>query len=199
MASRTILAFGEFRFDMSARELVRADRGGSTTRLPLGSRAADILFLLLQRPGELVTKGEIISAVWPNSTIEDSNLTVQVSAVRRALDAGRDGASAISTVPGRGYRFTLPVQELDDAESALAPVTAESLNLYDAVAAAPDQAFAPASALIPEASLPASFRPRFGLARVLGWVSLGAVGAVTLLCSCNAWHALGRIFFAPAG
>jgi DNA-binding winged helix-turn-helix (wHTH) protein len=79
-------------------------RDGSTRRLPLGSRAADLLLVFLQRPGELVTKSEIMDAVWPGTTVEESNLPVQIAALRRVLDAGGDGGSAISTVPGRGYR-----------------------------------------------------------------------------------------------
>lgn len=120
------LVFGNLRFDMSTRELVRVEASGATTPLPLGSRAADMLALFLQRPGDLVAKNEIMNAVWPNTTIEDSNLTVQISALRRALDAGRDGASAIATVPGRGYRFNLPVQEEAAPETPLAPAPARA-------------------------------------------------------------------------
>src|SRR5579862_4620990 len=108
MASGFLIS-GGFRFDASTRELARIGADGSATPLPLGSRAADMLLLFLQRPGELVTKSEIMDAVWPNITVEESNLPVQIAALRRALDAGREGASAISTIPGRGYRFTLPV------------------------------------------------------------------------------------------
>src|SRR5262249_47853537 len=69
--------------------------------------------LFLDRPGELITKSEIMDAVWPNMAVEESNLTVQMSALRRALGGGRDGARYIQTVPGRGYRFTPRVDEFD--------------------------------------------------------------------------------------
>jgi DNA-binding winged helix-turn-helix (wHTH) protein len=114
LASR-FLAFDDFRLNVAARELLRVGKDGSPTPISLGSRAADLLLLFLQRPGELVTKNEIMDAVWPNAVVEESNLTVQISTLRRVLDAGRSGASSIQTVPGRGYRFTLRVMESDEA------------------------------------------------------------------------------------
>ena len=96
--------FGDFRFNVPTRELLRVGNHGSATPISLGSRAADLLHLFLDRPGELITKNEIMDAVWPNMAVEESNLTVQISALRRAL--GGNGASYIQTVPGRGYRFT---------------------------------------------------------------------------------------------
>jgi len=105
LASRCVI-FGDFRFNVPTRELSRIGNHGSATPISLGSRAADLLHLFLRRPGELITKSEIMDAVWPNVAVEESNLTVQISALRRALGSGRDGASYIQTVPGRGYRFT---------------------------------------------------------------------------------------------
>ena len=82
---------------------------GSEMPIPLGLRAADVLLFFLERPGELVTKSEIMQAVWPDVVVEESNLTVHISAIRRALDDGRNGESCIQNVPRRGYRFTLGV------------------------------------------------------------------------------------------
>jgi DNA-binding winged helix-turn-helix (wHTH) protein len=118
LASR-FLAFDNFRLNVSARELLRVDKDGALTPISLGSRAADLLLLFLQRPGELVSKNEIMDVVWPNAVVEESNLTVQISTLRRILDTGRSGASSIQTVPGRGYRFTLPVTESDGAVTGL--------------------------------------------------------------------------------
>src|SRR5579863_10398488 len=98
-ASR-LLIFETFRFNSQSRELLRVSDEGSATAIPLGSRAADLLLLFLQRPGDLVTKNEIMTAVWPNAAMDESNLTVQISALRRALDTDRSGASSIQTVPG---------------------------------------------------------------------------------------------------
>src|SRR5262245_31939694 len=106
--SRT-LVFDRFRFKLPTRELLRVAEDGSEAPIRLGLRAADVLLFFLERPGELVTKSEIMQAVWPDAVVEESNLTVHISAIRRALDGGRDGESCIQNVPRRGYRFTLGV------------------------------------------------------------------------------------------
>jgi adenylate cyclase len=108
MVSRT-LVFDRFRFKLPTRELLRVAEDGSEAPIPLGLRAADVLLFFLERPGELVTKSEIMQAVWPDAVVEESNLTVHISAIRRALDSGPDGQSCIQNVPRRGYRFTLGV------------------------------------------------------------------------------------------
>src|ERR1700733_9110431 len=88
LASR-VLTFQDFWFKVPTRELLRTGADGSATTIPLGLRAADLLLLFLERPGELITKDEIMDAVWPGVAVEESNLTVQISAIRRALDADR--------------------------------------------------------------------------------------------------------------
>src|SRR5579862_6726874 len=116
-STRQVLAFGDFRFNLTTRELSLAKIDGPPIPVPLGSRATDLLYLFLQRPGDLVTKAEIMEAVWPNSVVEDSNLSVQISALRRILEEGR-ATSSIQTVAGRGYRFALPVTEAPDVQIA---------------------------------------------------------------------------------
>src|SRR5258708_26033389 len=110
LASRCV-NFGDFRFNVPTRELLRVGNQGSAIPISLGSRAADLLHLFLHRPGELITKSEIMDAVWPTTAVEESNLTVQISALRRALGGGGSRASYIQPVPGRGYRFTPRVNE----------------------------------------------------------------------------------------
>ncbi|WP_458150726.1 winged helix-turn-helix domain-containing protein [Bradyrhizobium sp. UFLA05-109] len=75
----------------------------------LGSRALEILIALLERRGELVSKQDLMARVWPNVFVEPANLTVHISALRRALRDGRDGHRFIVNVPGRGYSFVAPV------------------------------------------------------------------------------------------
>jgi DNA-binding winged helix-turn-helix (wHTH) protein len=75
----------------------------------LGSRALEILIALLERRGELVSKQELMARVWPNVFVEPANLTVHMSALRRALRDGRDGHRFIVNIPGRGYRFVASV------------------------------------------------------------------------------------------
>jgi DNA-binding winged helix-turn-helix (wHTH) protein len=77
--------------------------------VPLGSRALEILIALLERPGELISKQELMALVWPNISIEPANLTVHISALRRALRDGRDGNRFIINIPGRGYSFVASV------------------------------------------------------------------------------------------
>ena len=72
----------------------------------LGSRAFDLPIVLIEAPGTLITKREIMSRVWPDRVVEESNLKVQMSALRRVLSADRD---VIKTVHGRGYVFTREV------------------------------------------------------------------------------------------
>jgi DNA-binding response OmpR family regulator len=70
----------------------------------IGSRAFDLLMLLIKAPGRLVTKSEILAQVWPDTVVEESNLQVQVSALRKALSRDRD---IIRTIPRRGYMFAV--------------------------------------------------------------------------------------------
>ena len=92
--------FGHFRLNLGQRELLRA---GSPVRL--GNRAMDILAVLASAKGELVSKDELLTRVWPGLTVEENNLQVQISALRKALDADNSGQSHLVTVPGRGYRL----------------------------------------------------------------------------------------------
>jgi hypothetical protein len=68
-----------------------------------------MLILFVAHAGKLVSRSEIMEAVWPGMTVDDSNLTVQLAALRKMLDADRTKGSCIQTVPGRGYKFTTPV------------------------------------------------------------------------------------------
>ena len=117
LAARDIFLFTNFRLDRRSGGLFRRGKDGVEVLVVLGSRALDILALLLDRRGDLVTKDEIIAAVWQGVVVEDSNLTVHIAALRRILDEGRVQGSCIQTVVGRGYRFVAEVVRLD-AEGA---------------------------------------------------------------------------------
>ena len=79
----------------------------------LGSRAFDMLLALLERRDRVVSKNELMDLVWPRLVVEENNLQVQVVTLRKLL-----GHPAIATVPGRGYRFTVPVVVQGDAPTA---------------------------------------------------------------------------------
>jgi len=98
------VSFGPFRLLPAQFLLLEGDKPA-----PLGSRAMHILIVLLERPGELVSKQELMARVWPNLFVEPANLTVHVSALRRTLHDGRDGNRFIINIPGRGYCFVAPV------------------------------------------------------------------------------------------
>ena len=100
----------EGRFRLEQRGLFRLDQAGKSEPVALGSRAFDLLRLLAERQGELLGKGLIMEAVWPGVAVEESNLSVQISALRRILDQGREPGSCIQTIPNRGYRFVAPVR-----------------------------------------------------------------------------------------
>src|SRR3954462_11520556 len=97
-----IYKFGPFHLDADAGILFR---GAQPT--VLGRRAVALLRLLLERAGSPVSKDALIEAAWPGLTVEDSNLTVQIAALRRALE--QDGGGGwIETLPRRGYRYVGP-------------------------------------------------------------------------------------------
>ncbi len=93
------VSFGPFRLDLGLRQLSRDGRP-----IKLGSRALDILCTLAAAGGEIVTKDELMERVWTGLVVEESNLQVHVSTLRKALDE-KDGAVHLVTVPGRGYRL----------------------------------------------------------------------------------------------
>lgn len=98
--SRNIMTFGPFRLNLSERLL---ERDGMPVQI--GGRAFDILAALLERPGEVVSKQQLIARVWPNITVEESSLRVHIGNLRRIIDDGTDGNRYIANVPGRGYSF----------------------------------------------------------------------------------------------
>jgi len=106
------ISFGPFRLLPTQFLLLEDDKPA-----PLGSRALEILIVLLERPRELISKQELMSRVWPNIFVEPANLTVHISALRRMLRDGRDGNRFIINIPGRGYSFVAPVACTDLARN----------------------------------------------------------------------------------
>ena len=112
-------AFGPFRLDTETRILFC---GGEPTML--GQRAVALLQMLLQQAGTPVTKDALIAAAWPDLAVEDSNLTVQIAALRRLFEDRAGGDGWIETLPRRGYRYVGPPvarQATDEAASQVAP------------------------------------------------------------------------------
>src|SRR6266851_2938572 len=109
------ISFGPFRLLVAQRLLLEADNP-----VRLGSRAFDILAALVERPGEVVGKEQLIARAWPQTFVEEANLKIQVSALRRALGDGQGGHRYVVTVPGRGYNFVAPVR-LEESSRAPPP------------------------------------------------------------------------------
>jgi DNA-binding winged helix-turn-helix (wHTH) protein len=77
--------------------------------LSIGGRALDLLIILVERAGEVISHKELIARLWPDVTVEEANLRVHISALRKLLGDGLDGARYISNVAGRGYCFVAAV------------------------------------------------------------------------------------------
>ena len=105
------LRFGRFELQPHERRLL-----ADGEPVLLGGRALDVLTLLAERAGSLVTKNELLDRVWPGLVVEEHNIVTQVSGLRKVL-----GGDLIATVPGRGYRFTARVERAADAEPPPAP------------------------------------------------------------------------------
>ncbi|HEY0722791.1 MAG TPA: winged helix-turn-helix domain-containing protein, partial [Pyrinomonadaceae bacterium] len=105
-APMDIYEFGQFRVDARRRLLLRE---GNPVRLP--AKAFEILLVLLERNGNLVEKDELMRRVWPDAVVEENNLTVNVSALRKSLTESPGEHRYVVTVPGRGYQFVADVQQ----------------------------------------------------------------------------------------
>jgi predicted ATPase/DNA-binding winged helix-turn-helix (wHTH) protein len=100
--------FGRFELNPATRQVLVDNQPA-----PVGARAFDVLLALIERRDRVVTKNELLDLVWPGLVVEENNLQVQVSTLRKLL-----GQQAIITIPGRGYRFTLGLQSSEVARSS---------------------------------------------------------------------------------
>jgi DNA-binding winged helix-turn-helix (wHTH) protein/TolB-like protein len=106
--------FGPFRLDAVKRLLLRDGEP-----VALKSKCFETLLVLVEARGRVMEKDELMRRIWPDSIVEESNLTVYISALRRALDESPQDHRYIVTVPGRGYRFVAEVQEVREAGAEL--------------------------------------------------------------------------------
>jgi DNA-binding winged helix-turn-helix (wHTH) protein/Tol biopolymer transport system component len=112
--NKHLYEFGAFRLDPIERVLAR-----DGDRILLAPKAFDTLFILVLHSGHVLTKDELIKALWPDSFVEENNLTQQISLLRRALGEGTDGQIYIETVPKLGYRFIPDVHEITEGAGEL--------------------------------------------------------------------------------
>ncbi|HEV2246448.1 MAG TPA: winged helix-turn-helix domain-containing protein [Terriglobia bacterium] len=109
----TRFEFGPFRLDVRERLLTRDGHA-----IPLRGRVLDTLYALVRRHGCLLTKDELMAAVWPDSIVEETNLNHNICIIRRALGEKATGQRYVETVPKQGYRFVAQVTEIDDADGS---------------------------------------------------------------------------------
>ena len=117
------ITFGAFRLLQAQRLLIEGDRP-----VPVGSRALALLFALVERAGEVLSKEELFAKVWPDTFVEEGNLRVHIAALRRALNGGRQGNRCVVTVPRRGYSFVAPTAFGRPAEPPVAPSASHNLR-----------------------------------------------------------------------
>src|SRR6185369_11860678 len=107
--NRHFYQFGPFRIDTRNRQLLRENEV-----VALKAKAIDTLLLLIESRGDVVEKNELMQRLWPDSFVEESNLTQNIYTLRKAL-----GGDYIETVPRRGYRFVAEVRETDDTADVI--------------------------------------------------------------------------------
>src|SRR5262245_66687670 len=113
--SKHLYEFGPFRLDVAERLLLR-----DSESVALTPKAFDLLLALVEHHGHLLEKEELMKLVWPDTFVEEANLSYNISLIRKSLGDGENGQRYIETVPKRGYRFVAQVMEMgaEQAESA---------------------------------------------------------------------------------
>src|SRR6185503_13565867 len=109
LKDRHLYEFGPFRLEPAEHLLLRDGQV-----IPLPPKVFDTLLVLVQSSGHLVDKDELLRRVWPDTFVEEGNLTKNIFALRKILEGGRENEKFIETVPKRGYRFVAPVTELKE-------------------------------------------------------------------------------------
>ena len=142
MSAPRAYRFDHFRLDLAKQRL--CGTGGEV--LPVSGRAYDVLLYLVENRDRVVTKDELLKAVWPRTFVEENNLNQAVSSLRRALGDSREAPRLILTVAGRGYRFIGDAQPetaataVRPAEPAMPPKSVAVLPFLPLVGASGDQA-----------------------------------------------------------
>ncbi len=160
------ISFGPFRLLAAQRLLLEGDKP-----VRLGSRAFDILAALVERAGEVVGKEELIARAWPQTFVEEANLKIQVSALRRALGDGQGGNRYVVTVPGRGYNFVAPIRREEPSRAAPSPTIAP---------AAPHNLPFAVTRMIGREEIVAALVARLSRQRLVTIVGPGGIGKTTV-------------------
>ena len=117
--SKEVVSFGPFSLDPSRRLLLK-----DGAPIVVGARTLDTLIALVARPNEAISKRELMAVIWPDVTVEEGSLRVQIAALRKTLGDGKGGARYITTLAGRGYCFVAPISRVGDRGSERAAAAA---------------------------------------------------------------------------
>ncbi len=135
----------------------------------LGGRALDILAALVERPGELISKRDLITRAWPDTFVDEGNLKVNIAALRKALGEAAGASQYIATVTGRGYRFVAPVRSAGACPMLAGPQTGETGRFSIS-----------ASSIIGRAKTIADVLRELETSRLVGIVGAGGVGKTSV-------------------
>ncbi|MEA2600967.1 MAG: hypothetical protein QOF89_1959 [Acidobacteriota bacterium] len=174
---KTCYEFDDFRVDPVRRLLLRDGE-----LLPVTPKALSILVVLLERPGEVVEKSDLIERVWGGSHVSEANLTQNVFSLRKCLGERANDPRYVVTVPGRGYSFSGDVRRVERSPTGSFPQVPDP---PPPVPALPDAATAPVPAVddpapLPPLPAPVPRRWRPATARWRALITLGVLGAVLL-------------------
>jgi len=114
--NKTIFQFGEFHVDPLARTLRRGEE-----TVTLNRRAFDVLLYLVQNPGRVLSREELLRNVWPDTFVDENSLAQSVSVLRRAIEEKPGDNSYLVTLPGRGYQFVSPVTVVAPESLSMVP------------------------------------------------------------------------------
>src|SRR6185295_12002251 len=134
-----ILDFDGFTVDLGSRVLLRGDR-----QVALTPKAFDTLAVLLERPGEVLPKEQLLERVWPDTFVEEGILTQNIYTLRKALQEAGGKRDYIETVPRRGYRFAGPIAEREQAAEPIrqaASVGSIAVLPFEPLTGNPDDAY----------------------------------------------------------
>ncbi len=164
--NRRIYSFDGFELDAANRQLRRGDR-----TLPLPAKAFDVLVALVENNGRLVSKDEIFANVWHDQIVEESNLTVHVSQIRKALGENKNNPRFIKTIPGYGYRFSSDVSNLEDSEDDELIIETETLARITIEKETGDTGISEGKKISTLRNVAASSRPRVSVTQILAIAS----------------------------
>lgn len=176
LLARQIYEFGPFRINVKRRLLFRGQE-----QIPLSSKAFDTLLTLIESGGEVLEKDFLLNKIWPDTTVEEKNLTIAVSAVRKALGETPSQHQFIVTVPGRGYKFVAEVRDLirEDDDFVVEKLTSKQITIEEIESAELQPGFI--TPLKGQHLLPPMTRSNWRGSKALKFVALTSMALVVLV------------------